>query len=53
MRLARHVSAMTGRVMVGGCQATELELPDVAAALRPLLTQIQDHVIDLRDALGL
>jgi bacterioferritin len=33
-------------------EATELGLPDVAEALRPLLTQTQDHVIDLRDALG-
>jgi hypothetical protein len=30
----------------------EFGLPDVAEALRPLLTQTQDHVIDLRDALG-
>lgn len=33
-------------------QATELGLADVAEALRPLLTQTQDHVIDLREALG-
>lgn len=33
-------------------EAAELGLPDVAEALRPLLTQTQDHVIDLRDALG-
>jgi bacterioferritin len=33
-------------------EATELGLPEVAGALRPLLTQIQDHFIDLRDALG-
>jgi bacterioferritin len=33
-------------------EATQLGLPDVAEALRPLLTQTQDHVIDLRDALG-
>jgi bacterioferritin len=33
-------------------EATELGLPDVAEALRPLLTQTQDHVIDLREALG-
>jgi len=33
-------------------EATELGLPDVAEALRPLLTQTQDHVSDLRDALG-
>jgi bacterioferritin len=34
-------------------EATELGLPDVAEALRPLLSQTQDHVMDLRDALGL
>jgi bacterioferritin len=33
-------------------EAGELGLPDVAEALRPLLTQTQDHVIELRDALG-
>lgn len=33
-------------------QANELGLPDVAEAIKPLLTQTQDHVIDLRDALG-
>lgn len=33
-------------------EANELGLPDVAEALRPLLSQTQDHVIDLRDALG-
>jgi bacterioferritin len=33
-------------------QANELGLPDVAEALRPLLQQTQDHVGDLRDALG-
>jgi len=33
-------------------EAAELGLPDVAEALRPLLAQTQDHVIDLRDALG-
>ena len=32
--------------------AAELGLPDVAEALRPLLQQTQDHVIELRDALG-
>ena len=32
--------------------AGELGLPDVAEALKPLLTQTQDHVADLRDALG-
>ncbi len=34
-------------------EANELGLPDVAEALRPLLSQTQDHVIDLRDALGM
>lgn len=33
-------------------EATELGLPDVAEALRPLLEQTQDHVVELRDALG-
>jgi bacterioferritin len=33
-------------------QAEELGLPDVAEALRPLLEQTQDHVRDLRGALG-
>lgn len=33
-------------------EAGELGLPDVAEALKPLLTQTQDHVIELRDALG-
>jgi bacterioferritin len=33
-------------------QATELNLPDVAEALKPLLTQTQEHVRDLRAALG-
>jgi bacterioferritin len=33
-------------------EAAELGLPDVAEALRPLLSQTQDHVIELRDALG-
>ena len=33
-------------------EAAEMGLPDVAEALRPLLEQTQDHVIDLRDALG-
>jgi len=33
-------------------EAQELGLPDVAEALRPLLEQTQDHVIELRDALG-
>ena len=33
-------------------QATELSLLDVAEALRPLLTQTQEHVRDLQSALG-
>ncbi len=33
-------------------QANEMNLPDVAEALRPLLSQTQDHVMDLRTALG-
>lgn len=33
-------------------QAEELELPDVAEALAPLLQQTQEHVRDLRVALG-
>jgi bacterioferritin len=33
-------------------QAGELGLPDVAEALKPLLTQTQDHVMDLQTALG-
>lgn len=33
-------------------QAEEIGLPDVAEALRPLLEQTQDHVRDLRSALG-
>jgi bacterioferritin len=33
-------------------QAGELGLPDVAEALKPLLTQTQEHVRDLRAALG-
>jgi bacterioferritin len=33
-------------------EAQEIGLPDVAEALRPLLEQTQDHVIELRDALG-
>ena len=33
-------------------EANELGLPDVAEALRPLLEQTQDHVHELRDALG-
>jgi bacterioferritin len=33
-------------------QAEELGLPHVAEALRPLLEQTQDHVRDLRGALG-
>jgi bacterioferritin len=33
-------------------QAQALALPDVAEALRPLLEQTQEHVRDLRSALG-
>lgn len=33
-------------------EANELGLPDVGEALRPLLEQTQDHVAELRDALG-
>jgi bacterioferritin len=33
-------------------QATEMGLIDVAEALRPLLTQTQEHVRDLQTALG-
>jgi bacterioferritin len=33
-------------------QAQDLGLPDVAEALRPLLTQTQEHVRDLQTALG-
>jgi bacterioferritin len=33
-------------------QATELGLVDVAEALRPLLTETQEHVRDLQSALG-
>jgi bacterioferritin len=33
-------------------EAQDLGLPDVGEALRPLLQQTQDHVNDLRDALG-
>ena len=33
-------------------EATELGLPDVAEALRPLLQQTQEHVADLRSALA-
>lgn len=33
-------------------EATDLGLPDVAEALRPLLTQTQEHVRDLQTALG-
>ena len=34
-------------------EATDLGLPDVAEALRPLLTETQEHVRDLQSALGL
>lgn len=33
-------------------QAVDLTLPDVAEALRPLLTETQEHVRDLQAALG-
>lgn len=33
-------------------EATDLGLPDVAEALRPLLTETQEHVRDLQGALG-
>jgi len=33
-------------------EASELGLPDVAEALRPLLTQTREHVRDLQSALG-
>jgi bacterioferritin len=33
-------------------QAQDMRLPDVAEALRPVLEQTQDHVRDLRSALG-
>jgi bacterioferritin len=33
-------------------EANELGLPDVAEAIKPLLTQTQDHVMDLQTALG-
>lgn len=33
-------------------EATDLGLPDVAEALRPLLTETQEHVRDLQAALG-
>jgi len=33
-------------------QAADLALPDVAEALRPLLTETQEHVRDLQAALG-
>jgi bacterioferritin len=33
-------------------QANELDLADVAEALRPLLTQTQEHVRDLQSAIG-
>jgi len=33
-------------------QATDMGLPDVAEAIRPLLTQTQEHVRDLQNALG-
>ncbi len=33
-------------------QVTDMGLPDVAEALRPLLTETQEHVRDLQSALG-
>lgn len=33
-------------------ESTEMGLPDVAEALRPLLTETQEHVRDLQSALG-
>jgi bacterioferritin len=33
-------------------EAADLGLPDIAEALRPLLTQTQEHVRDLQNALG-
>ena len=33
-------------------QATDMGLPDVAEAIRPVLTQTQEHVRDLQNALG-
>lgn len=40
------------RYRVRVLEATDLGLPDVAEALRPLLTQTQEHVRDLQSALG-
>ncbi len=48
--LSWNSASSTGRQRVA--DAGELGLPDVAEALKPLLTQTQDHVADLRDALG-
>ena len=45
-------TAQLERYRVRVQQATEMELPDVAEALRPLLTQTQEHVRDLQAALG-
>ncbi|BBZ13304.1 ferritin-like domain-containing protein [Mycobacterium branderi] len=44
----RQLDRYRQRVM----DATDLGLPDVAEALRPLLQQTQDHVRELEDALG-
>jgi bacterioferritin len=41
-----------GRYRDRVAEALDLGLPDVAEALRPLVAQTQDHVIELRDALG-
>ncbi len=40
------------RYRVRCAQAIELNLPDVAEALRPLLEQTQEHVRDLQTVLG-
>jgi bacterioferritin len=48
----RLETAQLGRYRERFAQATELNLPDVAQALQPLLEQTQEHVRDLRTALG-
>lgn len=45
-------SAQLDRYRERVAQANELGLADVAEALKPLLTQTQDHVMDLQTALG-
>jgi bacterioferritin len=53
LRLDLHLEqAQLQRYRERVAQATELGLPDVAEALRPLLQQTQDHVMDLQTALG-